>query len=1011
MSISSPCKKPTNSEVEQELEQTITQALQQAEQYHLSGEFQAAEELYRGIIEIQPNHPEANHNLGVLLEESQAPGAGLQRLLMALKARPDREHYWVSYIGGAIQAGQLETARQMLELGRQNGLEGAVVENLENLIKGQLEPVAPVSVCVNPTGTENLAGNVIPLTSKEHGPSSQDINKLKHLVQKGDKAGVEAFSRNLTRRFPGHGLGWKVLGQMLREQGRVDEALQAMLKAVELLPEDPAVHNDLGIVLQDKALIPEAEKCYCRALELQPEFVSALTNLGNIYRRQGWLQKSEKCHRRALKIETKAIIFSNLGATLMDQKHIIEGETCYRQALELDPGNGQVHMNLGISLRYQGRLEEAIASQRRGLECDPDCLEVLSNLLFTLNYSSARAEESYLKEALKYGDLVKSRAKTPFSEWLCNPRPTRLRIGFVSGDMHNHPVGFFLESLLRHFNRDRVELIAYPTNPDADDLTARIKPRFDAWKPLFGLNDENAAHLIHGDGVHVLLDLSGHTSHNRLPMFAWKPAPVQVSWLGYFATTGVAAIDYFLADEVGVTPSQKNHFTETLWYLPGTRLCFSAPGFDLSVSNLPAKKNGHVTFGCFQNLTKVGDKVLKLWSEIFGELPSARLRWQCRQFNDPAVVEQVCERFRCVGIDLERVTIKPSMSRKDYLAAHAEVDMILDTFPFPGGTTTCEALWMGVPTLTLAGETLISRQGASLLTAAGLEDWISSSESEYIAKAVARAKDQGNLQSLRSGLRAKVLDSPLFNATSFTRNLETAFWEMWKEKEPYRKFVVSEEFRERKAVPSGNPGMLKTFLHVGCGSQRKDTTTKGFDTVQWEELRLDINEAVKPDIVGTMTDMSQVEDASVDAIFSKHNIEHLYPHEVPLALEEFIRVLKEDGFVVITCPDLQAVCALVAQDKLDDPAYISPAGPIAPLDILYGHRGYMAQGNIYMAHRCGFTETVLKKTLQEAGFASVLTVARPASFDLWALASKCFRSEEDLQALAAEHFSQPVKKS
>jgi predicted SAM-dependent methyltransferase len=197
---------------------------------------------------------------------------------------------------------------------------------------------------------------------------------------------------------------------------------------------------------------------------------------------------------------------------------------------------------------------------------------------------------------------------------------------------------------------------------------------------------------------------------------------------------------------------------------------------------------------------------------------------------------------------------------------------------------------------------------------------------------------------------------------------------------------------------------VPTLLHVGCGPKRKDRTTPGFNQPQWRELRLDIDVSVKPDVVGTMTDMRAVADASVDAVFSSHNIEHLYPHEVPVALAEFKRVLRDDGFVVITCPDLQSVCALVAQDRLNDPAYQSPAGPIAPLDILYGHRPAMAQGNLYMAHRCGFTRKVLVQTLQQAEFAGVAARARPGAFELWALATKAPMEEQALRVLAAAHF-------
>ncbi|NBP39761.1 MAG: methyltransferase domain-containing protein [Betaproteobacteria bacterium] len=196
---------------------------------------------------------------------------------------------------------------------------------------------------------------------------------------------------------------------------------------------------------------------------------------------------------------------------------------------------------------------------------------------------------------------------------------------------------------------------------------------------------------------------------------------------------------------------------------------------------------------------------------------------------------------------------------------------------------------------------------------------------------------------------------------------------------------------------------MPQLLHIGCGPKRKAQTTRGFNTDAWSELRLDIDPSVSPDVTGTMTDMSAVASGSVDAIFSSHNIEHLYPHEVPIALGEFLRVLSDDGFAVITCPDLKSVCALIAEDKLTEPAYVSPAGPIAPLDILYGHRPPMARGNLYMAHRCGFTQRVLTGTLQAAGFKVVATKARPQHFDLWALASKSARSEDEVRALAAEH--------
>jgi predicted O-linked N-acetylglucosamine transferase (SPINDLY family) len=340
-------------------------------------------------------------------------------------------------------------------------------------------------------------------------------------------------------------------------------------------------------------------------------------------------------------------------------------------------------------------------------------------------------------------------------------------------------VGHFLEGVLTQIDPARIDLIAYSTGHTEDELTERMRPYFSKWNGLFCKSDEAAAQLIHADGVHVLLDLSGHTAHNRLPVFSWKPAPIQASWLGYFATTGIAEMDYVLADIVGVPEARQGQFTETVWYLPDTRLCFTPFKVEIPVAELPALKNSCITFGCFQNLSKVGDEVLALWGDILAALPNARLRMQCKQLGEPAQAEKMLDRLKHYGIDAGRVGIHGADFREAYLSAYAEVDLILDTFPYPGGTTTCEALWMGVPTLTLAGDSLLARQGASLMTAAGLPDWVAKSREEYISKAIALAGEVQKLSVLRAGLRQQVLASPVFDGKRFARNLEGALRSMW----------------------------------------------------------------------------------------------------------------------------------------------------------------------------------------------------------------------------------------
>jgi protein O-GlcNAc transferase len=578
-------------------------------------------------------------------------------------------------------------------------------------------------------------------------PPPADINALIALYNAQRFADVESQSRALLGQYPEAALIWKLFGASLQMLGK--DALPALQKAAQLSPNDTEAHNSLGVAFQERGQLNNAMVCYRNSLRINPGFVEAHYNLGNVLSELGQLE---------------------------------EAVTSYRNALKINPNVAVILSNLGAALQELGRIEEALSSCRRALELEPSWTVVHSNLLGMLNSTSGHDPAYCLNEACEYGRRASLSVTSRFTNWRCAPQPERLRVGIVSGDLHTHPVGFFLESLLMQIDASRIELVAYPTDTHVDSLTNRIEPRFAAWKTLFNLSDADAARLIHADGVHVLLDISGHTEQNRLPIFAWKPTPVQVSWLGYFATTGLAEMDYLLADETGVPEAQRKYFSEAVWYLPDTRLCFTAPSVDLPVASLPALRNGYITFGCFQRLTKVSDVVLTVWGKILSTLPKARLRWQCTQLADPTVAGHFVERLRRHNIDPARVTMHGGASREAYLAAHAEVDVILDTFPFPGGTTTCEALWTGVPTLTLTGGTLLARQGASLLTAAGLNDWIATSEADYIAKAVALTRDVTKLATLRAGLREQVRTSPLFDAKRFARNFEAALWGMWQAK-------------------------------------------------------------------------------------------------------------------------------------------------------------------------------------------------------------------------------------
>jgi len=652
-------------------------------------------------------------------------------------------------------------------------------------------------------------------------PSPADIDALIDHATQARWPALQSAARGFTQRFPAHAMGWKALAMAMAAQGFDELSLAGFQRAAELAPGDADAPCYRGHALKRLQRLAEAEAAYRQALVLRPEHVEALNhladalfrqgrlaeaeavfrqslalqpgdaqthaNLGVMLKNQGKMAASEAAYRQALALQPGfADALANLGVLLNRMDRRGEAEAAYRQSLEARPGHADTLSNLGLLLMEQGRLAEAETVCRQALAIDPGLFAARSNLLFMLNHGDDLAPAAALREALEFGRLAAAAAAAPYTTWTHAPQPARLRVGLVSGDLRGHPVGYFLDGVLGALASANIELVAYPTHHVTDALSQRLKARCSAWKPLLGLSDRAAAELIHADGIHVLLDLSGHTAHNRLPVFAHRPAPLQASWLGYFATTGLAAMDGLIADPVSVPAGQQSHFSEQVWRLPHTRLCFTPPGDGPmgptgapAVSPLPALARGHVTYGCFQSLAKVGEPVLAAWGAVLAAVPAARLRMQGRQLAEEAAAAALLERLRAHGIDAGRVDLHAQAPRAAYLAAHGEVDILLDTFPYPGGTTTCEALWMGLPTVTLAGNRLLGRQGASLLTAAGLADWVATDVDAYVLKAINAAADLPALAALRARLRDQVRASPVFDAPRFARDLGALLWRQW----------------------------------------------------------------------------------------------------------------------------------------------------------------------------------------------------------------------------------------
>ncbi len=615
----------------------------------------------------------------------------------------------------------------------------------------------------------------------EYAEAHNNLGSAQRTLGQFDAA-VASFRRALEIR-PDFAVALANLGNALKDQGQPAAAVTALRRAIELRPDNANAHNSLGSALMATGQVDAAIASYRRALELNPDFAEAHHNLGIALYELGQPDAAIASYRQALRLQPDyANAHGNLGAALGDLGHLDEAVSCFRRALEIRPDHAETHNNLGNVLKDLGQLDAAVACYRRALELRPGNFEMHSNLLFALSFLADQPAEARLAAARHYGSQVAERAR-PYAQWDNVPDPDRrLRVGLVSGDLRYHPVGHFVVGVLTTMASvagGRIEFFGYPTHPRSDHLTHRIRTSCAGWHSALGHSDENLAQRIRDDGIDILIDLAGHTACNRLPLFAWKPAPVQATWLGYLGTTGVAAIDYLIADALTLPQADAANFSERICYLPESYLCFTPPAGDTAVSPLPAPGNGYLTFGSFNNLTKMNDAVVGLWARVLHAVPDSRLLLKAKQLREESVRQGVADRFARHGIDAGRLILKPQAPRSQYLAPYAEVDIALDPFPYPGITTTVESLWMGVPVLTLAGTHFQSRQGVGLLTNAGLPDWIATDTDDYVARAARHAADRQGLAALRQGLRRTLLDSPIFDAARFGAHFEAALRGMW----------------------------------------------------------------------------------------------------------------------------------------------------------------------------------------------------------------------------------------
>jgi len=538
----------------------------------------------------------------------------------------------------------------------------------------------------------------------------------------------------------------------------------------------------LGNKLKYENKLPKALAAFKTALTLQPHSFEALEGIAVIFHLQGRFADAAAYYQKCLSLNpTDVITWNNNGSALSGMGQNSRALDCFQKAIEIDPSYAYSYRNLGRARQSMGEFADAVACFKQALVLKPDFSEVFSSLLFCLSHlDTVDLAESY-KAHCAFGErfeppLIKKRfahANTP------DPA-RRLILGFVSPDLYHHAVTPFIEPVWEAFNRDQFEIRVYANRAHADKTTERLKRLADSWVTVSNWPDDELARRIRSDRVDILFDLSGHTVHNRLLVFARKPAPIQFSWIGYPNTTGMKAIDYRIVDHFVAPPGLLDpYFTETLLYVPSAGT-FKPPESAPPVNPLPALERGVITFGSFNRIIKLSEKVIPLWSRVLSSIPGSRLL--IGAVSDSVLQEKLIERFGRYDIPPDRLSFRPKCPLYDYLSLHHEVDILLDTFPYTSGTVANYALWMGVPTITMTGPTMPQRLSAAHLGRAGLLEWVTESEDEYVEKACYWSAHLAELAILRAGLREKVRSSPFRQPATVARGVENVLrqvWEKW----------------------------------------------------------------------------------------------------------------------------------------------------------------------------------------------------------------------------------------
>ncbi|MDK9721829.1 MAG: tetratricopeptide repeat protein [Rhodospirillales bacterium] len=748
--------------------------LKEAQAAIRSGQFQKAEPLLRSALAADPAFGEARYELGnTLLHLGRAADAVIELEVVSAQV-PNNAAVWLRL--GDARFAQTRLDKAAVCYRRVIALDPSIVSAHNNLGNALLSLGLERDAAQSYREAARLAPNR-PEPWNNLGVALMGIDDFAEAA--------EAFGKAANLQ-PGFAAAWTNLATALDRLGRHQDALAPANKALELSPQLPEAHNILGNVLSTLGKRAEARESYGRATALRPAYIEAHLNLARLALEEGNADLAMRHARHALKHRPdSAPALDALGIALAALGQTEEAIRHHEQAAARNPKFADAFVNLGNALTACARISEAKTAYKRALALDSADIVNTQNYLMCLNYDEATDGDALYREHRRFGDYQEKRISPVPLPARPKDLPKPLRLGFVSADFRRHSVAYFLEPLLEALDPALVQIYLYADVANPDEVSERLKSHAQAWRDLRGLSDEAAASLVRDDGIHILIDLAGHTAGNRLGLFVLKPAHVQATWLGYPATTGLSRIDWRLTDAIA-DPLDGNH-AEGLMRLSHF-LCYRPDDGAPEPAEPPVLQNGFVTFGSFNALAKLGERDLTLMARILNRIPEARLMLKARPLADDGVKKRLFVRLGHHGIDPGRVDlVGRTPDAGGHLAHYAKIDIALDPVHYNGTATTCEALWMGLPVVTLHGNRHASCVGASLLTSANLPQTIAEDEAAYVAIAVKLAADPKALAENRAQQRAILKSSPLLDKAAFAQDFTEALKRMWPKPLPARK--------------------------------------------------------------------------------------------------------------------------------------------------------------------------------------------------------------------------------